>query len=71
MDYLGCDVLGAIPNGVNNDAAAYRTVRTSGPSLARAGDFQRFELRVGRLKIETEYSGSSSTNSSKLQKIAA
>ncbi len=54
VDHLGRDVLGAVPNGINNDAAANRTVGTGGAGLVRSRNLQVSEFRVGGLQVETK-----------------
>ena len=40
VDHLGGHVLGPVAEGVNDDAAAHRAIRTSGARFVGAGDFQ-------------------------------
>src|SRR6516164_8942965 len=63
VHHLRRHVLCAVANGVNDDAAAYRTVRASGARLTRSSYLERAELRVGRLQVKTKYRSGGSTHS--------
>ena len=62
VHHLRRHVLGAVPNGIDNHAAAHRAVRTRRPSLIRPGNLQRPQLRIGRFQVESKDSNCCSTN---------
>jgi hypothetical protein len=62
MHDLRGHVLGSVADGVNNHAAAYGAVRTSGARLIGSRDLEGAELRKRGLQVKSEDSGCSSTN---------
>ena len=54
MHHGGRDVLGPIADGVDDDAATHRAVRTGGTGFGGAGDLQLAGLRIGGRKIESK-----------------
>src|ERR1051326_4639750 len=71
VDHLRCDVLGFIANRINNDATAYRTVRTRGSRFRRAGDLQLAQLCVCGCQIEPEERTCGASQRAGPQKISA
>ena len=54
VDDLWRDVLRAVADRVNDDAATHRTIRTRAASLRRTIDLQTLRLGVNRSKIKAE-----------------
>ena len=54
MHHGGRYILGPVADGVDDDAATHRAVRTSGTGLGGAGNLQFTGLRVGRRKVESK-----------------
>src|SRR5260370_37549621 len=71
VDHLRSDVLGFIANRTNDDATAYRTVRTRGSRFCRAGNLQLAKLRIGGRQIKPKKRESSTSQRAGFQKISA
>ena len=52
VNHLGRDVLGLVTDRINNDAAAYRSVRAGGSRFGRSGNLELAKLRVSRGEVE-------------------
>src|SRR5882762_1946585 len=71
VDHLRRDVLGFIANRINNDATAYRTVRTCGPRFCRARNLELAKLRICWRQIKPKKRESSTSQCAGFQKISA
>src|SRR4029077_2228985 len=69
VDNLRGDVLGAVADGVDDDAATHGAVRTGGASLAGASDLELAQFSVGRLHIEAKNGRGGTPNSCEFQEI--
>ena len=54
VHHLRDRVLGLVPERVNNDAAAHRTIRTGAARFAGARNFQALGLGVDRSQIKSQ-----------------
>ena len=52
VNHLGRDVLGLVTDRINNDAAAYRTVRAGGSRFGRSGNLELAKLRISRGEVK-------------------
>jgi hypothetical protein len=57
MHYLRGDILGLVADGVDDDAAAHRAIRTGGARLSSPGDLQFYRLSVRGSYIKAEDRG--------------
>src|SRR3984957_16087708 len=71
VDHLRGDILGPIPDRVDDRPATYRAIRTRRPRLISSSDFKDSELRVGRLEVEAENSGGCPADGGELQKVSS
>src|SRR5438128_419977 len=71
VDHLRRYVFGIIANRINDDATAYRTVRTGGSRFCRACNLELAKLRIGGHQIKAKKRERSTSQGAGLQKLSA